>query len=387
MKRVLVPLPPTTWGGLHAFSQNIAPALNARGWEQILVVPREATEVVSRLQAGGMQVVPTDMGRLRKSPLASLRTLAGIPGEIAALARLCQEKEVAVVQAVGAHHYHGLLTARRSGLPLVWQLHSDILPPPLRAIAGNVIRRSAKVIMTNGRRVGRSFYGTRFETMGARVFYAPLDASRFFASPDRRLSARAELGIPQDAVVVGTIGNRVEQKDHGLLLRVAKLTRHLYPQLRYLILGAENQAYHARYQNEVLEPTAALNSTLPGYVTIAAPGARVSELINALDVFVLTSKAEGVPIALFEAGSVGLPVLSTDVGSISEIIEDGVTGHLFQRGDGSASGFAMQIEQFVAKPELRQAFGGALRQRIHDDFSAESVAQIHAEAYETAIQP
>ena len=64
MKRVLVPLPPTTWGGLHAFSQNIAPALNARGWEQILVVPREATEVVSRLQASGMQVVPTDVAKL-----------------------------------------------------------------------------------------------------------------------------------------------------------------------------------------------------------------------------------------------------------------------------------------------------------------------------------
>jgi glycosyltransferase involved in cell wall biosynthesis len=387
MKRVLVPLPPTTWGGLHAFSQNIAPALRDLGWEQVLVVPNEAGEVIERLTGSGMRVVPAALGRLRKSPLASARTIAGIPQEISMLAGLCTDHDIAVVQAVGAHHYHGLLTARRTGLPLVWQLHSNILPAPLRAIAGRIIRGSAKVIMTNGRRVGRSFFGPGFETMGARVFYAPLDASRFFPSAEIRQAVRAELGLPPDALVVGTIGNRVEQKDHALLLQIADLTRHLYPRLRYLILGADNEPYRARYQREVVDPAATLNRTCPGYITIAAPGTRVSELINALDIFALTSKAEGVPIALFEAGSMALPVLSTDVGSIAEVIEDDVTGHLFQRDDKTATRFAARIGQLADDPEACSALGSALRQRVLDDFSAQSVARIHAEAYHAAIAP
>lgn len=387
MKRVLVPLPPTTWGGLHAFSQNIAPALRDLGWDQVLVVPAEAGEVIERLTGSGMRVVPAALGRLRKSPMASARTIAGMPREIDMLARLCAEHDVEIIQAVGAHHYHGLLTARRTGLPLVWQLHSNILPAPLRAIAGRIIRRSARVIMTNGRRVGRSFFGPGFETMGAHVFYAPLDASRFVPTPEIRQAARAELGLPPDALVVGTIGNRVAQKDHALLLQVAGLTRHLYPRLRYLILGADNEPYRARYQLVVVEPAAVLNSACPGYVTIAAPGTRVPELINAFDIFVLTSKAEGVPIALFEAGAMGLPVLSTDVGSIAEVIEDGVTGHLFQRDGQTAPHFAARIEQLAEDAEARKALGSALRQRVHDDFSAQSVARIHAEAYQAAIAP
>lgn len=387
MKRVLVPLPPTTWGGLHAFSQNIAPALRDLGWEQVLVVPTEAGEVIERLAGSGMRVVPAALRRLRKSPGASTRTIAGIPQEISMLAGLCTEHDIAVVQAVGAHHYHGLLTARRTGLPLVWQLHSNILPAPLRALAGHVIRRSARVIMTNGWRVGRSFFGPGFETMGARVFYAPLDASRFVPSQESRQAARDELGLPADALVVGTIGNRVEQKDHALLLQIAGLTRHLYPRLRYLILGADNEPYRARYQQEVLGPADALNSACPGYVTIAAPGTRVPELINALDIFALTSRAEGVPIALFEAGAMSLPVLSTDVGSIAEVIEDGVTGHLFQRDDKTATRFATRIEQLADDPEARNALGATLRQRVHDDFSAQSVARIHAEAYQAAMAP
>lgn len=387
MKRVLVPLPPTTWGGLHAFSQNIAPALRSLGWEQVLVVPKEATEIVARLKSSGLHVIATDVGRLQKSPIATARTIAGIPSEIAALCTLCSDQQISVVQAVGAHHYHGILTARGSGLPLVWQLHSDILPAPLRAIASRLIRGNAKVIMTNGFRVGRSFFGAGFEEMGARVFYAPLDANRFLASPERRIAARAELDIPQNAVVVGTIGNRVAQKDHALLVQIANLTRHLYPQLRYLILGADNAAYQARYLREVVVLADELNRTHPGYITITAPGTRIPELINALDIFCLTSEAEGVPIALFEAGSIGLPVLSTDVGSISEIVDEGVTGYLFARGARCAAQFAAQIEKLVAQPELRVAVGSALRQHIHNDFSAASVAQIHADAYEAALRP
>ena len=387
MRRVLVPLPPSTWGGLHAFSENIAAPLRELGWEQVLVVPADAAEVIERLRRSRIEVLPADLRRFRKSALATSRALAGLPKEVEMLARLCNQHDISVIQAVGAHHYHGLLTARRTGLPLVWQLHSDVLPGPLRAIASIAIRRSAKVIMVNGRRIGHRFFGRDLDTCGAHVFYAPLDASRFVPSPENRRGARTELGLPANSLVVGTIGNRVEQKDHALLLQIATLTRHRYPELRYLIMGAENQHYQNRYQREVIGPAQALNRQMPGYITFATPGERVPELINALDIFILTSKAEGVPIALFEAGGMGLPVLSTDVGSISEVVEGGVSGHLFARDKQTASRFAARIEQLIGLPESRAALGSALRQRVLDDFSAQSVARIHAEAYQAAIQP
>ncbi len=384
MRRVLVPLPPTTWGGLHAFSQNIALPLNALGWEQVVVVPQGADAIAERLAAPGLTVVQRDLARLRRSWSANWSTLAGLPSEIASLSRLCADHDIAVVQAVGAHHYHGALTARKTGLPLVWQLHSDLLPRPLRPIAATIIRNTADIVMTNGAAVGRSFFGNA--AIAPRIFHAPLDPSRFANSSSLRSSARAELGLPETATVVGTVGNRVAQKDHALLIEVARRTRHLYPQLRYVILGADNPNYRQQYQAAVSAPAADLNRQHPGYVTFADPGTRVPDLIGAFDIFCLTSRAEGLPLAVAEAGAAGLPVISIDVGALSEAIEDGVSGYLVPRNRDAAAAFAQRIGHLLAQPDLRRQMGEQHRQRFITAFSAASVARVHADAYEAALR-
>lgn len=383
MRRVLVPLPPTTWGGLHTFSQNIALPLNALGWEQVVVVPQGADAIAERLAAPGLTVVQRDLARLRRSWSANWSTLAGLSREIAGLSRLCADHDIAVVQAVGAHHYHGALTARKTGLPLVWQLHSDLLPRPLRPIAATIIRNTADIVMTNGAAVGRSFFGN---AIAPRIFHAPLDPSRFANSATLRSSARAELGLPETAAVVGTVGNRVAQKDHALLIEVARRTRHLYPQLRYVILGADTPDYRQHYQATVAAPAADLNRQHPGYVTFADPGTRVPDLIGALDIFCLTSRAEGLPLADAEAGAVGLPVVSTDVGALSEVIEDGVSGYLVPRNRDTAAAFAQHIAHLLDQPDLRRQMGAQHRQRVLTAFSAASVARVHADAYEAALR-
>ncbi len=99
--------------------------------------------------------------------------------------------------------------------------------------------------------------------------------------------------------------------------------------------------------------------------------------------FTLTSHAEGVPIALFEAMSAAKPVVSTAVGSIGEIVAEGLTGFLVQPGDDRR--LAERLRQLVEDSQLRSSLGLAGRQRILESFSLDSVVEAHVCAYEAAI--
>ena len=96
--------------------------------------------------------------------------------------------------------------------------------------------------------------------------------------------------------------------------------------------------------------------------------ADLADLLPQVDVQVLSSYAEGLPVILLEAMAAGVPVVATRVGGVPEVVADGVHGLLVDAGD--AAGLAKGIEQLLASNELRQRLGLAGRARIIDQFSS-----------------
>ena len=159
---------------------------------------------------------------------------------------------VALVQAVGAHHPHGAMLARRLSKPLVWQIHSSILlPKTARRIAAPLIAGRAQAVMTNGETVAKAFWPRQESRPDCFVFYAPTDPDRFAPNERVRAEVRRELAIGEDTVIVGTVGNRVWQKNHEFLIRVAESLRSLYPRLRFLIAGEVSDSYRKDYRRLV----------------------------------------------------------------------------------------------------------------------------------------
>jgi glycosyltransferase involved in cell wall biosynthesis len=101
-----------------------------------------------------------------------------------------------------------------------------------------------------------------------------------------------------------------------------------------------------------------------------------------LDLLVFSSLSEGVPYSLLEAMSLGVPVVATAVGGLSEIIEDGVTGLLVQPKDPEA--LAQACLALLNNPWRRQQMATASRQRCASHFSdlrmAEAIRRIYYEA-------
>jgi glycosyltransferase involved in cell wall biosynthesis len=381
-RSVLVPLPPVQWGGLQTFAANLNPGLRKAGWRWTVIVPPEAPEIRQRLQDAGVEVVSSPLLRFRRSPILTMRAIAGLAHNVRALSNLPEAGRATLVQAVGAHHLHGSMLASRLQKPLVWQIHSSILPAPFRKVMAPVIAARADVVMTNGRTVARQFWGK--ESLGDShiVFYAPVDTSKYAPNGEVRAAARLALGCGDETVIVGTTGNRVWQKNHSFLVDTARRLSSHYPKVRFLIMGAAHEAYRREYQETVEKPAEILNQQYPGYIRFLDPGSQVDRWLQTLDVFTLTSHAEGVPIALFEAMCAEKPVISARVGSIAEIVDEGRTGFLYNGGDQGE--LIERIKKLVLDPALRQSMGQAGRKRIVEEFSLERVIDAHVCAYETA---
>ena len=153
-----------------------------------------------------------------------------------------------------------------------------------------------------------------------------VDMTRFGPDDQARSALRHELGIGADARLIGTVGRQEQVKNPELLMRaVAPL---LGPDVHLVLAGDGSLAGRL----------SALSATLPNTESIHLLGRRddMPRLLSALDIFALSSEAEGLPLVILEAMATGLPVISTAVGGIPALVQDARTGILVPTGDEQA---------------------------------------------------
>jgi glycosyltransferase involved in cell wall biosynthesis len=118
---------------------------------------------------------------------------------------------------------------------------------------------------------------------------------------------------------------------------------------------------------------------LGGRVRLEGERRDVADLLAASDVFVLSSRSEGLPVSVLEAMAAGLPVVASDVGGVSELVIDGETGILVRPGDPDR--LAEALEGLLSDPDRRRRLGEAGRARAERLFDLEQFRQAHLELY------
>ena len=112
--------------------------------------------------------------------------------------------------------------------------------------------------------------------------------------------------------------------------------------------------------------------------------ADVADILRASDVFVLSSRVEGNPLSVMEAMAAGLPVVSTAVGGVPELVQEGATGLLVPSEDAGALAQAMQA--LVDDPVRRQAMGEAARQHAVAHFDIRHTVRGYEQLYESLLK-
>jgi glycosyltransferase involved in cell wall biosynthesis len=183
-----------------------------------------------------------------------------------------------------------------------------------------------------------------------RVVPLGFDLSALSAIDDgARAAARRTLGIDERAHVVSTVGRLTAIKQHHLFLETARLVAQADASALFLVAGdGELRA--------ALEETAR-DFGLASRVRFLGWQRDLAAIYGASDVFLLTSRNEGTPVALIESLAAGVPGVSTDVGGVRDVLDGGPGPAGAVAAYGDAAALAEAVAKFLADANLRRAFG------------------------------
>lgn len=316
------------------------------------------------LEAAGFTVICLNMPR-RRTP-------------IAALLRLWREIRQIKPDVVQTWMYHsnlvGGLIARLAGVRnVIWGIHHTNLNPLQSSLSTVLVAKTCAIL---SRRIPRQIVccaessrdvhiGMGYDAARTRVIPNGYDLSIFKPDPMARAALRCDLGLAQDAPVIGFVARFDPLKDHRTLLKALALlrTRGITPTCLLIGNGVDP---------ENPELTAWISETVPGnQIRLLGQRSDVPAVMNALDIHVMSSSSEAFPNVLAEAMACGTPCVSTDVGDAATII--GTTGRIVPPSDAAA--LAKAIAEMLDARAARDwpARRAASRAHINKNFALASM--------------
>jgi L-malate glycosyltransferase len=209
---------------------------------------------------------------------------------------------------------------------------------------------------------------------GVEVLEHGVDLARVRAHADARDETRAELGVADGDVLVGTVANYREKKAYPDLLDAARQALDTEPSLRFVAVGQGPLATQIERRHAELG--------LGDRFRLLGRRDDAVRVLAACDVFTLASRNEGLPVALMEALALGLPVAATAVGGIPEAVDDGVHGVLVP--PGRPGQLARAYVDLARDPGRRGAMSTEARTRS-ERFDARRAAARIEEVYADAV--
>ena len=282
------------------------------------------------------------------------------------------------IDVVHTHHFTQLffaaLPARLAGARIIHTEHEFFSyreATMARTLLGPLLRLCERMTVV-GPGVADYFTGT-LGIPRDRIAVIPngVDLAAFDA--DREL-ARRDLGLEAEEMVLGTVGRLEPEKDQATLIDVFQRIRRTYPRSRLLIAGTGSlsEQLHAH----AVRVGAADRTLFLGYRR------DVARLLAAMDVFVLPSLREGLPISLIEAMAARRAVVASDIGSVKDLIRDRENGLVAPAGDTAA--FTAAVEALLASPNLREQLAREARRTTEASYSLPAVVRTYADLYRSA---
>jgi glycosyltransferase involved in cell wall biosynthesis len=276
--------------------------------------------------------------------------------------------------------FHGRLAARLAGVPVVVStLHNaDVWARrwPLGALYGATARFADRLIAVSEEVRAYHLAQTGLPAEKVQVIENGVDLRRFYRQQAAGEKIRAELGISSTSILFGVIGRLKPQKDHLTFLQAAAEILRRLPSARFLVVG------EGPLRAE-LEQRAAELGLLPALIFT---GLRLDlpAVLAALDLLVISSRWEGLPVTLLEAMAAEKPVVATAVDGIRGVAVPEVTALLVPPAEPAA--LAEACLRLSADLELRNRLGWAGRERVMARYSLEAMIERTVSLYNDLLR-
>lgn len=203
-----------------------------------------------------------------------------------------------------------------------------------------------------------------------------VELDELFDLHERDGALRELIGARADDPVVGVVGRLAEVKRPELALEVFRLLAARYTEMHLVFVGDGDQ------RRGLESAIAALPDAERGRVHMVGAREEMAPIYADLDVVLSTSRSEGMPVALIEAGAAGLPVVATPVGGVPELVAHERTGFL----GSDVTELAYGLDRLLADPALRKGCGQRARMRLEKRHSAKALADRLEVLYHAVVE-
>lgn len=352
-------------GGAETIFLNLVEGMPTRGWRSVAVVPTRDW-LAQTLEARGITpiLVPTD--RAFDVPY------------LARVAALARGHDVDVIQAhLLTSSVYGSLAGRLTRRPVVCTFHghADVAPDEsLKGLKFRIIdRRSNRVVFVSEALRRAVLARTGIDAGRTRVIPNGIDGASF--RPREAGDLRDELGVRSDEILLGAVGNVRPSKAYDVLLHATARLRRRSVRCRVVVVG--------QAKGPLFRELEALRDRLGLGDVVSFVGFRqnVERWINACDVYVISSSAEGFSLSTVQALACGTPVVATRCGGPEEIVEDGRTGLLVDAGSPEALAGAIEtlVRDADRRSRLARAAPDSVRKRFTLDAMLDEYERLYAE--------
>jgi len=283
---------------------------------------------------------------------------------VSRLRALFRQEKPGAVFALGSGDaaFWGRVAAKLSRLPTAWWIHS------MRDNVGRLNRSLARwtdaVVALSPRH--RAFVTKHFGVSSDKIEVVQngVDWAEYQRA-DLREGTRRELGLGPEMQAIGTVGGLRPVKGYEVLIRAAAKLLPQQPHVRLIMVGdGEQRQYLADL---------ARSEGIAEHVLFLGARQDVPRLLSAFDVFVLSSHSEAFPVSALQVMAAGLPVVATDVGCLSEIVEPEATGLLAPPGQPEALSHA--LGRLVQDREMSREMGRRGSEVVRERFAIRKSVQ------------
>jgi len=196
------------------------------------------------------------------------------------------------------------------------------------------------------------------------VVHSGINLDEFSNTSVDPASMKRRLGVPEDNLIVGTVGRLTSIKGHRYLIEAARKILDVRPDIIFVFLG----------DGELLDElkNMATRSDIEENIMFLGWRSDVAEVMSTFDIFALPSLNEGMGRVLVEAMALGRPIVASNIGGIPDLVVDGENGYLVPVGD--VESLAARIRKLLDDPEKREEMGECGK-KIAIDYSANAMVQ------------
>lgn len=305
------------------------------------------------------------------------------------LAKFMRQRHIDIVHTHGSRaNFYGRLAARIARVPAIISTIAIILGRESHADV-NVVKRKLYIIidkLTSGfvdkflvlSEIHRNALANDYNIDLSRIekIYNGIELGEYNNEPNKGYIIRKEMNISQESQIVGFIGRLAIEKGLSFLLQAFPKVITVFPDVKFLIVGDGS----LRVELE------SLAERLNTHDNCIFTGFRkdIPNILSAIDIFTMSSLFEGMPMVILEAMASSKPVISTDVGGISELVVDGETGILVPPQDPDA--LAEAIITLLKDKQKAKQMGIAGRKRVEEYFDVKVMVRRTEEVYEELIK-